>query len=493
MRFLLALAAIWAFAIPPAQAGILGLFGHKKELAVSADRKSITFETNGETIAAEEVTLMVPENRADPDSRTIAVRFVRLPAVEPTGLPPVVYLAGGPGGSATGTAKGGRWPLFDAMRQVTDVILFDQRGTGLSDRPTDCESSIGFGPGTVSDRETVVALYEMAFAECEAFWEAAGVDLHGYNTLESADDLAAVAEHLGGRVSLVGISYGTHLALAAIKTHPDKIDRAVLASVEGLDQTVKMPGGVDAYLARLQAAIDTQPGAKALYPDIAGAARRVVERLRDEPVTVTIRDRGGSQAGERVLGPFLVQMVISYSVSDPERTPALLAGIKRADEDEDYSYFARWAGWLLEEKIELAAMSTGMDIASGVSRGRLRKIRSQAEKAVVGDAHNFPMPHLLGAGQDYVLPKSFRKRPRGKTPILVLSGTLDGRTFPNAAKKATRDLKKNRTIVTVQNGGHNIFLDHPDIVPLVVDYLEGDDVPTRTITAALPDFAPEDN
>src|SRR5262245_10453244 len=57
--------------------------------------------TAGETrIEAERGLLIVPENRANPESRLIAVPFLRFAALAPqTGArrPPVVLLAGGPG------------------------------------------------------------------------------------------------------------------------------------------------------------------------------------------------------------------------------------------------------------------------------------------------------------------------------------------------------------------------------------------------------------
>ena len=43
-------------------------------------------------------------------------------------------------------------------------------------------------------------------------------------------------------MTLWGISYGSHLALAALNEIPSEIDRIVIASAEGLDQTVKLPG-----------------------------------------------------------------------------------------------------------------------------------------------------------------------------------------------------------------------------------------------------------
>ena len=74
----------------------------------------------------------VQEDRRDPRSRWIRLGYVKFPSTSARPGPPIVYLAGGPGGSGVRTAAGPRFPLFMALREVADVIAFDQRGTGLS-------------------------------------------------------------------------------------------------------------------------------------------------------------------------------------------------------------------------------------------------------------------------------------------------------------------------------------------------------------------------
>src|SRR5215207_8535100 len=101
--------------------------------------KPYTFENaKGEKVEAELGTLLVPENRSNPDSNLIELAFVRFKSTAKTPGPPIVYLAGGPGGSGIGTAVGSRFPLFMALREIGDVIAFDQRGTGYSKPNLNC-------------------------------------------------------------------------------------------------------------------------------------------------------------------------------------------------------------------------------------------------------------------------------------------------------------------------------------------------------------------
>ena len=95
--------------------------------------KPYTFENDkDEKVDSEFGTLFVPENRSDPQSNLIELAFVRFKSTAKNPGPPIVYLAGGPGGSGIGAASGSRFPLFMALREIADVIAFDQRGTGYS-------------------------------------------------------------------------------------------------------------------------------------------------------------------------------------------------------------------------------------------------------------------------------------------------------------------------------------------------------------------------
>ena len=120
---------------------------------VAKSEEAITFEANsGDTTSAYAGSFVVPEYRADSQSKAITLRYVRFPSTADKPGSPIVYLSGGPGGSGIGTAKWRRYPLFQAMAAHGDVIAFDQRGTGQSDAPPECKSSqLLPGIGPVSD------------------------------------------------------------------------------------------------------------------------------------------------------------------------------------------------------------------------------------------------------------------------------------------------------------------------------------------------------
>jgi pimeloyl-ACP methyl ester carboxylesterase len=211
--------------------------------AAPAKFQPYEFKANdGTVVQAELGEFEVPENRTKPESRKIAIRFVRFKSTSPKPGSPIVYLAGGPGGSGIGAAMSTRFPLFMALREFGDVIAYDQRGINLSGPKMLCTEEYLVDPAKPLERTSYGAALTDAMRRCGNRLTSEGVDLTGYNTVESAADLNDLRLALGAKkLALWGISYGTHLSIAALRYHPDAIDRVILAGIEGPDDTYKLP------------------------------------------------------------------------------------------------------------------------------------------------------------------------------------------------------------------------------------------------------------
>lgn len=133
----------------------------------------------------------------------------------------VIGLAGGPGQSAL--------PLFGDFADVLgpalrtrDLVVFDQRGTGLSGVlrcPTLDRRRTG-------DPRKAVQACGARLGPARAF----------YTTRDSADDIEAIRVAEGvDKVTLYGTSYGTKVALAYAQRYPQHVERLVLDSVVDLD------------------------------------------------------------------------------------------------------------------------------------------------------------------------------------------------------------------------------------------------------------------
>ncbi len=431
---------------------------------------------------AEQGFFEVPEDRRDPGSRRIRLSYVRFPSTSPRPGTPIVYLAGGPGGTATGTATGPRFPIFQALREVADVIAFDQRGTGLSNHIPRRPASTA--PLPVLTRAGVTAHLRDEFQKAWVDWTAAGVAMRGYNTAESADDIEDLRRHLGAEtIDLWGISYGTHLALSVLRRHGDRVGRVALASLEGQDQTVKRPARLDAYLQRVDALLDADPAARAAVPDLSVLMRRVHERLEAEPARLTAMTPGGPL--ELQMGGFGIQTLAGALVANPP-TLSMLPGLYLALDAGQTEVLAPFLG-RMGGMVEISGMPEAMDLASGISAERLRLVEHEARTAVLGDALNFPMPHLLGSVPGVDLGDDFRAPLRIEHPALLVAGTLDGRT-PLEEQAEVVDQFHNRTRVTVENAGHNVFESHPDVQDLIVRFFRGEAVADTRLTLPPPTF-----
>lgn len=437
---------------------------------------------DGQETDAERGFFEVPEDRRVLGSRRIRLGYVRFPSTSPTPGAPIVYLAGGPGGEGSGAATGPRFPIFMALRAVADVIAFDQRGTGLSTSIP--ERTASTGPLPALTHEGMTSWYRDEMQKAWVDWTHAGVAMTGYNTEQSADDINDLRRHLGAeKINLWGISYGTHLALSVLKRHPDVIGRVALASLEGQDQTIKRPARIDAFLGRVDHVLGEDSVARAAIPDLPALMRRVHDRLEADPVTMTVASEAGP-VDVRV-GGFIVQLLAGGFVANP-RTLSILPGLYLALDagkmevladplSEPASYF------------NIRGMPEAMDLASGVSPAKLAIIETEAKTAVLGDAFNFPMPHLLGAIPGVDVGEGFRASIRIDTPALLVAGSLDGRT-PLEEQAEVIAQFQNKTQILVENAGHNVFEAHPDVQTLLVKFFREEAVSDTTLTLPPPRF-----
>jgi len=449
------------------------------------NESEITFKAaSGQTVAALQGWLEVPENRTKEDSRRIKLNYVRFPATNPDhkSAAPIVYLAGGPGGSGIATAKRQRFPLFMAMREFGDVIAFDQRG--LDDNRLPCQSSTILPAGKVIDDERYNALHAQALQQCLTTWKEQGFDIYGYTTQESAADLNALRLHLGAeKISLWGISYGSHLALAALKEMDDKIDKVVLASVEGLDQTIKMPARTDRYFGRLQTLINQEPTLQAIYPDIESMIRKVHTGLDNKPLMLEVVKNNTSipiafQKRD-------MQSVASSMIADPGSAFMLLgiyAELLSGKTDTLVQLLTPYVE--ADQVITFSGMSTAMDLASGISKPRYIKVMQQVKTGMLADKLNFGLHHFNDI-PNLDLGDAFRSGPVSKAATLVLSGTLDGRTYLESQAEAVAGLSEAK-FITVQNAGHNLFMSSPKVTEVIQAFMRDQELTVDTIVAELP-------
>ncbi len=453
--------------------------------------KPYTFENDKEEKTQSEFgTLLVPENRKDPGSNLIELAFVRFKSTSKTPGPPIVYLAGGPGGSGIGAAYGSRFPLFMALREIGDVIAFDQRGTGYSKPNLGCYERLAIPLDIPPSRQAVIEELRKNVRGCIYYWnDLQRVDLTGYNTNESADDLEDLRKALGApKISLWSISYGTHLALTAIRRHPKSIDRAILAGTEGPDHTYKVPSNIQKHLEDLAAVIKADPEIGKDIPDFLGLMKSVFDRLDAKPEVVEITDPRTKQKVKVIVTKFVFQNIVANNIGTGV-TASFPAGFYRASKG-DFTNAAQL--WLNNSRQGIgSAMSYMLDCASGQTAARRERIQQEAKGTLLEDLSNLPFPEICEEWKAPDLGDDFRSLVRSDVPVLFISGTLDARTPVGNAEEYRKGFP-NSTHIIIEGAVHSdpLFLSSPKILEGMIEFLRGQPVSVTKIAGPPMKFAP---
>ena len=481
-----------------ARAGLLGVAifslvvaGAKAQKVGDLKIEPYVFESGGkEKVEAQLGRLLVPESRRRPQSRLIELAFVRFKSTSANPGSPIIYLAGGPGGSGIQTARGSRFPLFMALREVADVIALDQRGVGLS-RPTlDCGEPVDYPVDKAPDRGELLEAFRRASRACAERFRKEGVDLDGYNTNESADDLEDLRKALGAKkISLWAISYGTHLSLATIKRHERGIDRVILAGVEGLTHTIKLPSQVQRHLEQIDRLVKNDPELAKDVPDFLGLMEQVLGRVEREPVVVEVTDPRTQQKTTVTINKLVLKILAANSFGGGEAgLPARYYAMSKGD----FSHAAN--GWLAFISRGLSSlgsdMSYMMDCSSGVSADRQRQIEREAKTCLLEDVIDLPHPYVCDAWGSPDLGDGFRREPRSKIPALFISGTFDVRTPVGNAEEVRRGFPNSEHLI-IEGAVHSdpLFLSSPQIKEVMLEFMKGQKISTTRIVLPPLKFA----
>lgn len=175
--------------------------------------------------------LEVPENRENPNSRTLKLVYKVLKAKDTTsGKAPIVFLMGGPGGATLVMEE--MWTNHP-LRNDRDIILMDQRGTGESE--ANCtelgDTLFDIMRQDLSIEDDYKAMRGQ-LAKCKETIKQKRVDLAGYNSRENAADFEDLRKVLGYKKwNLYGASYGTRLGLTIMRDFPNSVRSATLVGV----------------------------------------------------------------------------------------------------------------------------------------------------------------------------------------------------------------------------------------------------------------------
>lgn len=451
---------------------------------------------DGSALHGQVTEVTVPTRHAEADGPSLTLRVVRYRTSHPNPGPPILYLAGSPGGS--GVELVGRFATHPQLRllEMADVVAVDQRGTGGSEPKLDGgPPAVRFPLDRAVSRDDVVRSLEALAKRTSSYWTARGVDLAALDTHEAALDLELVRRELElGPVRIYGASYGSHLAAAYLRVAPGGVVRAVLSRVEGPDDTWKEPDVLQRRLERLAYDCAESGTCRQLMPDLLGTLRRLLESLDTDGVRWPVEpDRAGtgrqSEAASLHLGPFDLQYHVALQLARSTTAAEIPAALARFAEGD-------WSG-LVQTALELRTptlepMPWATDCASGATTERLEEIEVQRHRPrnLLGDALQAPhFPAACGPCRGCRLPPSFREPLRSDVPVLLVSGEVDARTPPENAERLARNLPRATRVLVLAAGHEARELGSPEYREILQSFLLGEDTADLIVTLPTLPFA----
>lgn len=453
-----------AIAATPPEQGAAGMFQ-----PVACSELSISFQ--GKTLAADSIPglkdascgrLTVPENRARPSGRTIRLGVAIVPPASKAPAPdPVVYLAGGPGGSAITSAPG---LIAAGLNQDRALILMDQRGATLSN-PLICAKSVGFVArrvGLVYDAASTGRLQAAATRDCHRRLVERGIDLGAYNTTESAADFADLRAALAiSEWNVYGVSYGTDLALTLMRDHPEGIRSVTLGSVV-VPHEVSIGnfwGNARQGFDNLFRACAAQQGCNTRHPELGRTFTHLVRELESHPITTWVRPKPKAPRVKVVLdGGALVNWLVLMALGPPAYAQ-VPNWIDQLAAGHPKNIAASWAS---------LSQQPGNGLQYGVECGEWVPYEPESDLLRKGKQAFPPYPDSVLAQAPQVpfafqdcriwdvpkAPAAQRDVTRSSIPTLLISGSFDAVTPPEPARTAARTLS-NSTLVTIPGVGHD--------------------------------------
>ncbi len=405
--------------------------------------------------------LSVPENRLDPKTRTIKLAVARLHSrsADPR-ADPVVRLEGGPGFPSLENVVGySKSKILDDR----DYILWDQRGLGFSTPNLDCaetNEAIWQIFSTSDAPEAEGRVIDDSLARCKARVQAQGVDLDGYTTIQNAADLNDLRIGLGIREwNLQGGSYGSALAIEAVRNHPEGIRSVLLDSVVPPDEPFGAVGRGESALrafGELYEECAAQPACTAKYGDLHALFDKAAAALDADPYRTTIPDPSTGQPRPIAITGQDLWAGLFNAMYDKNLIPALPAAAQ-AIVDGNRGIIDQFAA----DGIPFAAGQYEAMTASVDCADRQRLLEPDALKPFLAD-HPELGSLLYVSTEETGCPKwGVKEVPASfntllgkdtKVPILVMAGRFDPIT-PPAGTKAVADAL-GTPLLLFPNSGH---------------------------------------
>lgn len=264
------------------------------QISNSKLEKTTSFFPEKKTINEDNIEwnyLIVPENWDKPEGKTIKIAVAVLKSTsKKANSNPVLYIEGGPG--AGGINSIGRW-LKHPLRESSDIVLMDVRGTGFS-FPKFCPDLgkqfleiLAKNQNSTADEQQK----SIAAMACKQDLMNRNIEISTYNSKSIAKDLNALKAALKlSNWNVYAVSYGTYTAQVYANDFPLDIKSLILDSSIS-DIANYYNGNTANYVHSLNKVFEdckNDPNCNKKFPSLEMVYYETIDKLGQNPVTVSV-------------------------------------------------------------------------------------------------------------------------------------------------------------------------------------------------------------
>ena len=402
------------------------------------------------TVEAECGSIRRPLDPDAPQGSTIDLFVAVVKALAPT-VPSEAFtvINGGPGGSSV-VLYADMTSAFRHVRRDRDIVIVDQRGTGLS-APLTCEA--------LSDPDVETGEADVAEAT-RICLDQLPHDPRFFTTSVAVQDLEAVRVALGyDKLNLYGVSYGTRVALHYARRYPKAVRALIIDGVVppdlalGPDVAPRAQHVLDTIFTRCAA--DT--ACAATFPDLKGDFARVAERLQKTGVRTdfTHPKTGEPHSLNVTYSHFALALrLMSYAPETAATIPLLISDAAVGN----LVPIATTAVTVIDDLLE--ALNYGMHNAAVCTEDAPFLERSRIDMDALGDtylgtAQLEQITEMCSLWPQGPIDSDFKAPLESDIPTLVLSGEFDPITPPEYAERVLKTLT-NAVHVVAPGQGHGV-------------------------------------
>lgn len=418
----------------------------------------------------------------NPEGLRLAFVRIRHRAPDPA-VGPVLFLHGGPGYPSGIDREGirGWWDRLGHYDWPHDLVLLDQRGVGMSRPRLDCPEFIETARRLLSEPFTPqeeFAHMRAAAENCRRRLQAEGVDLARFTTAANVRDALELMEALGGtNWNLLGVSYGSRLAIALARHHPGRLRSVILDSVypPEVDDLLAVPYLYDNAVETLLRGCRENALCRARFPDLAHTLFALLDRLSEHPVVLEVSAPRGRDKIELVVTDHRLMAMIYVSLYDwslIEILPAALEAAWRGEREALTPLAEKYVAWQLDARFSDAVFLSvhchdqSTDIAREAYLAQADKYPRVRKYAADGWDLNICRYWPRGGQAD----RRWREPVSSNVPALLLAGEHDPVTPPVWAQQAVRHFPRGRLYVFA-GIGHDVIGSDACAAELVREFL----------------------